>query len=302
LCHFDFLWIKRLILPKDGIMKTRLFRLDSYISHSEQFHFARKHLEPREPPFLHRHDYFELFLVERGATWHLFGGQRDLLERGAMVFVRPDDAHAFCADAEAGCQIINLMFRIETARHLEQRYAAELGQRFFWSAEAKPETHLLRGPRLERAINSAHELQTSRRTLARVEQFLLYIMTRVVDYSATLPSGTPHWLVTACTSARQPEVFRDGVPGFVKISGRGHEHVCRSLKKHLGMAPSAYINRIRMEHAAMRLGSEDASFDEIAADCGIENLSYFYRLFREHYGTTPRKYRLRHLADPIQPL
>jgi AraC family cel operon transcriptional repressor len=282
-------------------MKTHLFKLESYISEAEQFHFTRKSLEPREPSFLHRHDYFELFLVERGATQHYLGTQKEVLERGAMVFIRPDDAHAFRAVGKNGCQIINLMFRRETAAHLRDRYASELEGRFFWSYEPRPETHLLRGPRMERAINSALELQTSRRTLARVEQFLLFLMTRVVDYSATLPTGSPHWLVTACTSARQPEVFREGVSGFVEISGRGHEHVCRSLKKHLGIAPSAYINRIRMEHAAMCLASGDAPFSEIANDCGIENLSYFYRLFREHYGTTPRKYRLRHRNDPIQP-
>lgn len=282
-------------------METRLFTLDSYIPRSEAFHFARKDLENRVPPFWHRHDYYELFLVERGAATHFINGRTERLERGAMVFVRPDDTHAFRALPEGGCRIINVMFWPETADHLHHRYGAELKARFFWSEGPVPETHLLRGPRMERAVNSAKELQTSRRSLSRVEQFLLFIMTRVVDYAAALPEQSPDWLIRACSAARDPEVFRAGVPAFVARAGRGHEHVCRSLQRHLGMSPSAYINRLRMEHAAMRLGSGDASVQDIAIDCGLENLSHFYKLFREHYGTTPRKYRARHRNDPVQP-
>ena len=71
----------------------------------------------------------------------------------------------------------------------------------------------------------------------------------------------------------------------------GHEHVCREMQRHLGVSPTAYVNRLRMEHAAMRLGDSKLPVEDIARTCGIENLSHFYRLFRQHYGTTPKKYR-----------
>ncbi len=282
-------------------MEIRTFTLDSYITPSEAFHCTRKALVERPPPFLHRHDYFELFLVERGATQHILNGRTELLTRGALVFVRPDDAHGFQAVENSDCHIINLMFRRDTADFLEGRYGAELGHRFFWSRDPYPETHILQGPRMERAVNSALELQTSRRSLSRVEQYLLYVMTRVVDYAQALPNGTPRWLVTACAAARDPAVFRKGVPAFVAVAGRGHEHVCRTLRRHLGLSPSAYINRVRMEYSAMRLGATDVPVEEIAVECGIENLSHFYKVFRDHYGTTPRQYRRRHRTNPVQP-
>lgn len=282
-------------------MEARLFTLDTYISPDEAFHCVRKKLDTRAPPYLHHHDYFELFLVERGATRHLINGRAELLERGALVFIRPSDTHGFQAVTESDCHIINLMFRVETADFLAGRYGDELGHRYFWSRDAMPETHQLAGPRMERAINSAVELQTSRRSLSRVEQFLLYVMTRVVDFSKSLPSDAPGWLVSACAAARDPGVFRLGVPGLVDVAGRGHEHVCRMVKRHLGMSPTAYLNRVRMEYAAMRLSSCEAPVDEISFECGIENLSHFYKLFRAHYGTTPKRYRTRNRADPIQP-
>ena len=282
-------------------MKTRTFHIDSYIARDEAFHFARKALDQRRPPFLHRHDYYEVFLVERGSTQHLINGRTEQLGKGAIVFIRPDDAHAFRAEKGTGCQIINVMFRAETADHLQNRYGAEIGPRFFWRDGPMPDIYHLSGPRIERAVNSSLELQQSRRSLARIEQFLLYFMTRVVDYVASLPADTPRWLVAACQASRSPEVFRNGAAGFVEAAGRGHEHVCRIARRHLGLSPSAYVNRIRMEYAAMHLGSSDTPVADIAADCGIENLSHFYKLFREHYGNTPRQYRVLHRVNPVQP-
>lgn len=216
-----------------------------------------------------------------------------------IEFIRPADSYAFQALGDAPCWIINIMFRPETVAHLNTRYADEFQDRFFWHAGSSPDAHQIQGPRMERAIYSALELQGSLRTLARIEEFLLNLMTRVVDCDAALPNDAPNWLAAACVAARSRSVFRKGATGFVEAAGRGHEHLCRETRHHLGLSPSEIVNRIRMEYAAMCLGGSDAPVEEIANDCGIENLSYFYKLFKAHYGTTPRGYRKRHHFDPI---
>ena len=284
------------------LMVTRLFKLETYLAPEESYHAARKALDSTPPPFRHRHDYFELFLIEKGETLHWINGRREVLTRGALCFIRPGDVHAFQSAADKPCRIFNVMFRPESAAHLQERYGAELGRRFFWRSGITPELFQLSGPRLERAINSMDELRHARRTLSRIEQFLLYMMTRVVDHSIVAPDAAPLWLANACVAARSPDVFRQGVSGFVQAAGRGHEHVCRVARKHLGMSPGAYIARIRMEHAAMLLATSDAPIPEVAAGCGIENLSHFYKQFGSTYGTTPRRYRVRHRLDPIQPV
>jgi AraC family cel operon transcriptional repressor len=48
-------------------------------------------------------------------------------------------------------------------------------------------------------------------------------------------------------------VFREGAEGFVKVAGRSQEHVCRQTRRHLGLSPTQYVNRIRIQHAAMLL-------------------------------------------------
>ena len=281
-------------------MEIALFKISSYLRPGEATHVARKELADRWPAAAHRHDYFEVFLIEKGATEHWINGQREILSKGHVVFIRPDDAHAFCANPEEGCGIVNVMVRADTATHLKQRYPEEFRGRFFDNPARGPDTYFLQGPRMERAINVAQDLANSKLTLARVEEFLLTLANRVIDPVHRLNSAAPRWLIDACAAARSPEVFRAGAAGFVAAAGRSHEHVCRTCRDVLGISPSTYINRLRIEHAADLLARTTIAIPDIVADCGIENTSHFYRLFGSHYGTTPRGYRLRHQRNPFE--
>lgn len=282
-------------------MQTRLFTIDSYLQAGEHFHFVRKELDTRPPACRHRHDFFELFLIERGRVQQWINGRTETLNRGHLVFVRPDDVHAFRAEP-AGCCILNVMFRREIADHLIDRYYEDFSGCFFWRSSVLPDAYDLTGPRMERAVNVMLDLQTSLRSLARIEGFLLTIMQRVVEQASTPSNHIPRWLVRACLDARDPHVFRKGAAGFVEAARRGHEHVCRQTRLHLGTTPSELINKIRMEYAAMILSASDTPVADIALDCGFENVGHFYTVFRQHYGATPGNYRRHHDKDPMNPI
>ncbi len=281
-------------------MLVRKFSIGDFIGPGEWFHFARKKLEHKKPEFLHCHDYHEVFLVTHGAIDHWLKDGPVRLEQGSLVFVRPADTHALKAARGEQSEIVNVAFRSDIADHLGQRYAAEVSGRFFWHDRDAPETYFLTGPRFERAVNLASEVQPFGSSLAAIDDYLLAMFTRVLEHHAAFDESVPYWLVAASVAAKRPEVFREGAAGFVKAAGRGHEHVCRMARKHLGVSPSAYVNRIRMEYAALMLAGSDLTINDIAGECGIENLSYFYRVFQRQYGTTPRQYRMHHQTNPLQ--
>ncbi|MEM9707755.1 MAG: AraC family transcriptional regulator [Pseudomonadota bacterium] len=280
-------------------MESERFRIDRYITPDEAFHFARKNLARRFPRRAHYHDFYEVFLILDGRTSHWINGETQILERGQLAFIRPWDVHAFRADRQRGCEIINVMFRNESATHLVSRYADSLAGRFFDAKSALPELHTLGPNRFERAVNVAMQLQTAPRTLACIEEFLLVLTNRVaVPQRAAVAVGPP-WFSAACNAALSQDVFRKGASEFVRIAGRSHEHVCRTCQEVLGLTPTEFINRIRIEHAARLLRSEDTPIELIAERCGFENTSYFYRLFGAAFNTTPRRYRAEHRRDPF---
>lgn len=275
-------------------LPQKMFRIDTYLTEGQAYHFTRKDLSEAPPVLAHDHDFFELMLIEQGEVHHWINGVEERLQQGHMVFVRPPDRHALQAVPGTGGRILNVLFRAETAAHLRARYDADFAGRFFWSGAALPVTLRLRGPQRERAVNAMLTLQTSHRSLARIEHFLLSVMTHVLDAAEGIDDRAPGWLLAACRAAREPRVFRQGAEGFLAAAGRSQEHVCRAARRHLGLSPTQYVNRIRIQHAAMLLSGTDRRLPDVAADCGFENLSYFHRLFREQYGTTPRGYRMRH--------
>ncbi|MEM1364405.1 MAG: AraC family transcriptional regulator [Pseudomonadota bacterium] len=281
-------------------MRTTTFYIADYIDGDESFHFARKRLAKRFPKLAHDHDFYEVFLIESGRTAHWINGRTDTLEAGQLAFLRPGDAHAFCADKKSGCQIINVMFRNETAEHLAHRYASSLGGLFFDSHAEFPEVHTLAQARFARAVAVARQLQTSDRSLAAIEEFLLFLTSRAAHHSESRQQTAPTWFREACNAALSPEVFKLGSKGFISSAGRSAEHVSRTCRAVTGLTPTAYINRIRIEHAAQLLRTGEATVDEIIAECGFENSSYFYRLFRRQIGTTPKAHRREYLRDPFQ--
>ncbi len=159
---------------------------------------------------------------------------------GDIVFIRPADSHAFQALGDAPCRIINIMFWPDTAARPGTRYADQFQYRFFWHAGSSPDAHQIRDPRMERAISYALELQGSLRTLARIEEFLLDLMTRVADYDAAMPNDAPKWLAAACVAARSLSVFlekarpdlcrRQGADMSTHAAKLDTISVCRPLK------------------------------------------------------------------------
>ena len=74
--------------------------------------------------------------------------------------------------------------------------------------------------------------------------------------------------------------------------------VSRMIKKNTGFTFVELLMRKRFQKALMFLVETELPVEQIAANIGYENLSYFYRQFKAHYGVTPSRYRAEHKNDP----
>lgn len=81
----------------------------------------------------------------------------------------------------------------------------------------------------------------------------------------------------------------DGLAGDLGISRR----TVQRLFERNGDTFSARVLARRLERARARLrdGEQSASIAEIAYDCGFNDLSHFYRVFRTHFGEAPGRLR-----------
>jgi len=59
------------------------------------------------------------------------------------------------------------------------------------------------------------------------------------------------------------------------------------------MSIPEYINQIRLGKAIEWMENSKLSIQEIMRRVGVENESYFYKLFKSKFGMTPREYMSR---------
>ena len=64
-----------------------------------------------------------------------------------------------------------------------------------------------------------------------------------------------------------------------------------------GMSVSEYITDFRLVRSAELIKTTDESMNAIMNEVGIENESFFYKRFKEKYGTTPKNYKTTRLCD-----
>jgi len=69
---------------------------------------------------------------------------------------------------------------------------------------------------------------------------------------------------------------------------------CDFFRRETGMSFVAYINKVKLEHAARLLLETDLKVESVGYDCGFDSPSHFYKCFKEHYGLSPARYKVKY--------
>ena len=68
-------------------------------------------------------------------------------------------------------------------------------------------------------------------------------------------------------------------------------YLTRVFKEQYGQSITAYLQSLRITHAKQLLRFTDRSVEEIGFECGLGQLHYFSRVFKEVEGVAPSVYR-----------
>ncbi len=81
---------------------------------------------------------------------------------------------------------------------------------------------------------------------------------------------------------------------FAERTNRSLSSFKKKFKEYYNEPPHRWVVRQRLMHARMQLISTDRDVTQIAAECHFPNTSYFIRLFRKEFGSTPSQYRIKY--------
>jgi AraC family cel operon transcriptional repressor len=244
---------------------------------------------------MHCHDFCEIFITADNGLIHCINGLQHDLPANTLVLIRPQDTHYFKSTRQAVPDkeiFMNLAFPSEIVDEMRNRLFFD-DHDFWGGTNMQPASFILMEDERRRLWNDALKLMQGKRTRFELECFLLNMLQTTGSGKTGNEINAPAWLQQACVKIKEPQNMRKGLERFYLLCGKCREHISRQLKKSCGISPVDFIARLRIEYAARLLSDTSMQLHEIAAECGFENLNYFFTAFKKHYATTPRKYRLR---------
>ncbi|MCR4655272.1 MAG: response regulator [Lachnospiraceae bacterium] len=66
-------------------------------------------------------------------------------------------------------------------------------------------------------------------------------------------------------------------------------YICGLFSRYYNTSLSAYLTRLRMEHAKMLLSDKTRLIKEVAVSCGYSDYYHFFRVFKSYYGVSPKE-------------
>lgn len=238
---------------------------------------------------LHRHDFYEFYVVIRGEFIDESNGKRTVMPPRTAHIARPQDAHrVYCADPAAGGLLRNVAV---SAAAFEARLSA-LG-----ADDARAKKKLAEYFALKDETFADFLLKSENALLHYPARSAMFILNNLLDsilierFAMPDDTAAPPWLKKLVRDMRSPDEFTQGLEHMVELSGRSQEYLTRSMRRYYGTTPNEFIQNLRLNFAAGLLRTTKDSILDVSLKAGFSTLSYFSYAFKRRFAATPAKYR-----------
>lgn len=228
-----------------------------------------------------------LIFVESGQGWLEMSG-RHLLNRGDLVLIPPNQAHAYGAYPNDPWKIYWFHFGGHGASALLQ-----------WTpfsnknpSLASPLIDSLR--RHFRTALAAVERGYTDHTLLELSRVLINVLTLLHANNPQQNKQRETQRIEQVMDSMRDDLERPRpLAHYAKEAGLSVSRFSERFKKHCGVSAMAYFTELRIQRACELLDRSELHIGEIAEKLGFADPLYFTRLFRKHTGMPPTAYRRR---------
>jgi AraC-like DNA-binding protein len=121
-----------------------------------------------------------------------------------------------------------------------------------------------------------------------IEKGLDLLLSRIrPDHSAVVPPAVNQFL----ESVFDPDKLPGNISSYASEAGISENYLSRLVKQSTGHSVGSWIDIVRIQRAKRMLSSTSLSVIDIASSVGVEDQSYFSRLFKKETGLTPSAFR-----------
>ena len=254
--------------------------------------------------FFHDHHYSEIAMIISGTAEHILDNHCERVSAGDILLIHPGALHAY--DDTATMEIINLIYDPNRlSMPLLDSCDLPLFRRFIPAAgeynnSAKPILKL-----------SPEELATSLELIQRIASELntgnpgrkfhiTALFMQVLSHLSRI--GSSQNAIRRVSSQIDDALsyinyhFQKPleIPKLAKAANMSLRNFQRYFKSTTGCTPMEFVIQIRLRNAADSLINSDYPISMIALNCGFYDSNYFCKKFKEHFGISPKTFRLQH--------
>ncbi len=311
-----YLELKKITEEEDAILKGRNeIEKDRYMGSGSDVIDAAKLLEAGKliqvrphTRFVHfpkhTHNFIEMIYMCSGSTRHVVDGEEILLQEGELLFLnRKAEQEIFPAgedDIAVNFIILPEFFdytlkMIGEEKNLLRDFVIDClmgrdersGYMHFKVAEVLPIQNLV-----ENLIWTIWNRQPNRRSINQATMGLLFLqLLNHLDTMETKREQQDQRLVIDVLGYIE-EHYRDGeLTKLAKQLNYDFYWLSKEIKKQTGKTFTELLQEKRLNQAAYLLQNTSRNVQDIGLAVGYDNQSYFYRIFKERFGKTPKKFR-----------
>lgn len=250
----------------------------------------------------HWHREFEWCFVENGSIICMADSARTELEKGDGIFINSRVIHRF--ESAEGAQMPNILFLPEfiapESSDIYSKYilpVLDSGCGYFVVRHGDEKLRSLHDALVDAIYTAAakapDKLDIMIKTARLWQEFFPHISeesSRRESIGDTLTRARLRCMIQFITENYRERITLTDIAHSANIS---KSEALRCFNACIGTTPVKYLIGFRLEKARLLLLSTNDTITQISIDSGIDNISYFIRIFTKTYGTTPKKYRSR---------
>lgn len=269
----------------------------------EQLISVRKHTRFIDFP-LHKHNYIELQYVYKGELTQIIDGKQITMKEGELMMLNQVISHEIKAAGEQDI-IINFIVKPEFFQYIFS--LADIDNVIFNFIMSTIYSNATKGEYLYYKVSQQGSIKTT------MEKIIMELYDPDITSSISIKLLVGLLLVNLIKHSNDIEVYSaDNYEkklslDILKYIDEHYEEgslaiishqlnlpdykICRIIKKYTGVTFKQLVQETRLNKAADLLMRTKLPVTEIMQAVGYENITYFYKIFKEKYTMTPNEYR-----------
>lgn len=241
---------------------------------------------------LHSHNFYEFFIITEGAARHEINGITDIVKKGALTFIRPEDCHKITSESEPGCIHMNISIRKQKLEAI----CEALGTTLDAFCQKQNRSVLLSVDELRFFKSRAKRMNMLEHNGIECDFFfaaelVMEAVSILLSSDAEADMQCPQWFTAILEKIHSPSFYACTAADVYRLGNFSPPVMIEYFKRYTGKTVNEYIRELKMAIACDCLKTTDMPVVELSNMLGYTSLSHFNRIFKEYTSQTPAAYR-----------